>query len=408
MLVILASCNNFLPTPKTQPTTAIETALAVVGTAIAETQTAVTKTTTQTPSVTPLPTFSPLPSTPSKTPTGISPYEAEHEAIRKVIASYLDQIYYMHNSFQVGGLGDVISSAPDGRLFLKTKLRQLAVDITWERQNFSRYVSYNSTLTYSEIVVFDSAQNARANFTETLYTTYERLIPIDTLLYPKTTEHIIMLRHEEDGWKIIYDVYNDNQPRRSLYAPTPFPKDVLDNLDKELINSSQAQGGAVLPEAGKMFIPSDPAQLEQWKEYENVLAEKLMPQYSRDTVLCEWELMDKSKQSINVWAVCMTSVTSAEVGNYYFNVATVPAVININPDGAIQSVEVPKYGREYLSDFLKLFPNGAWKNLPSDAWGNLPNVEAMEKHLHWRMTHPTEPPLVILNATAILTVTPIP
>lgn len=406
---MLTSCNSFKSTPATSPTNMMETAISIAFTEVAETQTAIptgTSTATLLPSLTPMPTFSPLPSTPSKTPTGISPYEAEHEAIRKVIAAYFDQIYYMYHSFQVEELSDVISSAPDGRSFLKTKLRELAVDITWNRQNFYRYTSYNYTLNYSEIVVFDSAQRARANFIEIQAKAYERMTPIDMFVHPTQIEHIIMLRHEQNGWKIIYDVYNDNMPHRSLYAPTPFPKDILDNFDKELINLSQAQGGPALPEAGKIFTPSDPAQLERWKEYETALAEKLLPQYPRDTIWCEWELMDKSEQKINVWAVCMTSVTSAKVGNYYFAAASIPAIINISPDGGVQSVEIPKYGPEYMIDFFKLFPNGAWKKLQNDAWGNLPNAEAMEKHLHWRMIHPAEPPLVVLNATAILTATP--
>lgn len=69
---MLASCNNFLPTLKTQPTKAMETAIAFVGTAIAETQTAIptaTSTATLIPSATPMPTFSPLP--PTETPTPI-------------------------------------------------------------------------------------------------------------------------------------------------------------------------------------------------------------------------------------------------------------------------------------------------------------------------------------------------
>jgi len=129
-----------------------------------------------------------------------------------------------------------------------------------------------------------------------------------------------------------------------------------------------------------------------------------MPQYPRDTVLCEWELTEKSEQKVNVWAICITTVTSADVGNYYFPAVSVPAVINLNSDGTIQNVETPEYGDYYLSTFRGLFPNGAWKDLP--------NVSAMEKHLHWRRVHSTEPPLVVLNATAILsaipTVTPMP
>jgi len=330
-------------------------------------------------------------------PTVVSPFEAEHEAIRKVITAYFDKIYFMHNSFQVDGFGDTVSMSDEAKGFLKTELRKQAVEIVWARSNFLRYASYSYTLNYSEIVVFDSGQRARANFTDGNEVIYETTIPFEIVSQMGGVKHIMILGYEQDGWKIIYDVHDDYS-HRSLYAPTPFPKDVLNELDKQLIDLDQGQGGPVLPKAGKSFISSDPAQLERWKEYQTALAEKLMPQYPRDKVLCEWELTEKYEQRINVYAVCMTTVTSAEVGNYYFPVASVPAVINLDADGAVQSVEVPEYGESYLSDFWKLFPNGAWNDLP--------NVSAMEKHLHWRRINRTEPPLVVLNAVAILTVTP--
>lgn len=69
---MLTSCDGFPPVLKTQPTQAMETALAIVGTAMAETQTAIptaTSTSTLLPTATPLPTFSPLP--PTETPTPI-------------------------------------------------------------------------------------------------------------------------------------------------------------------------------------------------------------------------------------------------------------------------------------------------------------------------------------------------
>lgn len=401
LVFTLAACASAVTsTPAINAVDAQNTAFADAWTQAWQTQTALpTTTSTPPPPPTSTPTFfildpTPLPSTP---PTAISTYEADHEAIRKVIAAYFDQIYYMHNSFQVGGLSDVISIAPDGKSFLKTELRKQAVNISWARLNFLRYTSYSYTLDYSEIVVFDSGQQARANFTEGNTVVYETSsFGIES--HMSGVKHIIMLRNEKDGWKIIYDVHDDYS-HRSLYDPTPFPNDVLSGLDKQLIDLSRGQGGPALPDAGKPFIPSDPVQLERWKEYETALAEKLLPQYPRDTVLCEWELKKKFEQKITVWAVCMTTVTSANISSYYFPVASLPAVINLDANGAVQSVEIPEYGERYISDFKRLFPNHVWIYVP--------NVSAMEKHLHWRRINRTEPPLVVLNATAILTVTPV-
>ncbi len=401
-LLILTSCNGFASTPTVSPANAMQTAISVALTELVKTQTALPSA-TPTPSILPTSTptfFIPPPTTlPSTTPTVVSPYEADHQAIKKVIAAYFDKIYLMHNSFRLEGFGDTVSTSPEAVGFLKTELRKQAMNIVWARSNFLRYASYHFSLDYSEIVVFDSGQRARANFTEGNRIVYELSLPSaisSQVSHMSGVKHIIILRHEKDGWKIIYDVHDDYS-HGSLYAPTPFPKDVLNELDKELIGLSQGQGGPALPKAGKTFIASDPAQLERWKDYETALAEKLMPQYPRDTVSCEWELMEKSEQKLNVWAVCMTSVTSAEIGNYYFPAASVPAVINLDSNGMVQSVEIPEYGDRYLSDFWRLFPNGVWKDLP--------NVSAMEKHLHWRRTHPTEPPLVVLNVAAILTIT---
>lgn len=390
LIIILTACISAQP----DITDIQNNAATVAWTSVALTLEAL-PTSTPPPTATATPMFieytpSPLPFTP---PTAIStsPYEADHEAIRKVLAAYFDKLYYMHNSFQVEGLDDLISSKPDGRSFLKTELRKQAVDIVWARLHFLRYASYNYTLNYSEIVVFDAGQSARANFTEENGVTYEISMPNGIYSQTSGIKHITILRKEQDVWKIIYDVHDD-QSHRSLYAPTPLPADVLNTLDKTLISLSRGQGGPVLPTEGNAFILPDSTQLERWKEYETALAKKLMPQYPLDTVLCEWELTEKNVQKMNVWAMCMTTVTSANVGNYYFPVASVPAVINLNSDGTIQSINIPEYGNRYLSDLHGLFPNGAWKDYP--------NVSAMEEHLHWRRVHPNEPPLVVLNATA--------
>jgi len=394
LLMLLAACASAQPKTADIQGTAVSTAWTnafLSQTTLLATPTELSPLTPTAPWV-----FTSTPFTPTP-PTVISPYEADHEAIKKVIAAYFDKIYFMRQSFRVDGFGGTVSTSEEAKGFLKTELRKQAVNISWARLNFLRYASYNYTLNYSEIVVFDSGQRARANFTEGNGIVFELSIPSGIYSQMANVRHIVNLRKEQDGWKIIYDVHDDNS-HRSLYDPTPFPEDVLSGLDKELITLSQGQSGPALPGAGKTYIPSDPAQLERWKEYETALAEKLLPQYPRDTVLCEWELTEKFEQKLNVWAVCMTTVTSADVGNYYFPAASLPAVVNLNADGSVQSVETPQYSDLYISDFWRLFPNGAWKDLP--------NVSAMEKHLHWRRTHPAEPPLVVLNAA--VTVTPIP
>lgn len=399
VVVLLTGCNRFTPSPTLGPTSVMETFVSFAMTSVVGTQLAIPTATPMPPAPLSTPTFSAteptaLPSTP---PTPVSPYEADHEEIRKVIDAYFKTVYSMRNSFQVDGLGDSISTSEEANGFLITELRKRAVDIVWARQNYLRYASYEYTLDYSEIVVFDAGQRARANFTEGNSIVYELSIHSGIVSRMSGKKHIMNLKKEQDGWKIIYDVYDD-QSHRSLYAPTPFPNDVLNELDKQLIRLNEGQGGPALPGEGKLYIPSDPAQLKNWEEYESALAEKLLPQYPRDRVLCEWELMEKSEQKIIVWAMCLTTITSPEIGIYYFPAASVPAVIHLDKDGGVQSIETPEYGENYTSDSGRLLPNTIWNQLP--------NVSAMEKHLHWRRRHPAEPPLVVLNAAAILLATP--
>lgn len=397
--VVLISCSRLASSPETSTTSVMETGISFANTEVMGTQIAI-PTATQPPISTSTPAFFDIQPTtlPSPTITPTSIYEAEHQEIKKVITSYFEEIYSMHNSFQMDEFGNTVSTSEQAQGFRQTELRKQAVEIVWARRNLLRYASYHFTLDFSEIVVFNANQNARANFTEGNAIVYELSIPYGIVSQMAGVKHIMILQNEDDGWKIIYDVHDDYS-HRSLYAPTPFPMDVLDGLDKQLIQMSEGQSGPALPDEVNLFIPSDIEQLERWEEYETALAQKLLPQYPREKVLCEWELTEKSEQRINVWAICITTITSADVGNYYFPAASVPAVILLDSSGEVQSVEIPRYGDSYIADFWRLFPDGAWENHP--------NILAMEKHLHWRRRNPAEPPLIVLNATAILTVTPV-
>ncbi len=74
------------------------------------------------------PTYSPIPTTPT---TATSPYEAEHEAIKKVVQTYFDKIYYIHHTYEVKDFGDVISTAPDGRSFLKIRVEKASMNMLY-------------------------------------------------------------------------------------------------------------------------------------------------------------------------------------------------------------------------------------------------------------------------------------
>lgn len=131
-------------------------------------------------------------------------------------------------------------------------------------------------------------------------------------------------------------------------------------------------------------------QLIRWMEYQNALAQKLLPtSYSQETVLCEWELLGQSGQEIYVWAFCQTtsSIPSAK---------SAPAVVYLGSDGAVQSVETPGDGSFYAPDVHRLFPPDVQEKI----FTRLVDVERMRVHIDLRIEHP-EPPLIVLSATSV-------
>ena len=117
-----------------------------------------------------------------------------------------------------------------------------------------------------------------------------------------------------------------------------------------------------------------------------------MPLALPDKVLCEWELSGQSGQEVYVWAVCKETTPVAEISQYFFPVASVPAVIYLGADGTVQNVEIPEYGSNYLSDIRRMFPLDVQKRIA--------DIGKMEDHIEWRRIHPEEPPLIVLSATS--------
>ena len=134
-----------------------------------------------------------------------------------------------------------------------------------------------------------------------------------------------------------------------------------------------------------MITPAS-IQMDSWKEYEVALAKSLLSFLPPEEVLCEWEILGRSEQEVYVWATC-----DAREGGHG---AASSAVIHLNPDGTIQSVEKPGSGSKRNSNILKLFP----PDIQEIILNNLLNYRHLSEHLEWRREHPEEPPLVVLSA----------
>jgi hypothetical protein len=141
------------------------------------------------------------------------------------------------------------------------------------------------------------------------------------------------------------------------------------------------------------MITPDPVQVERWKEYENALAKTILSFVSPEHVLCEWDILGRSEsgREIYVWALC-AAVGASGVSS----AASLPALIHVERNGAIHSVEIPGDGTAYARDIVRMFPAEVRDKF--DLY-NSGRAGEFEEHLEWRRTHPDEPPLIILSAT---------
>ena len=142
-------------------------------------------------------------------------------------------------------------------------------------------------------------------------------------------------------------------------------------------------------------ITPDAIQVERWREYQTALAKGILPTYSFENILCEWDILAHSGQEVYVWAVC----ASPNVSDWR------PAVIYLGIGGSLQRVEVPKRGS---GDTDKLFPEAARMKFSLYTGDSIfsGRLREMLDHIVYRETHPEEPPLIVLLATPIPTPTP--
>jgi hypothetical protein len=141
------------------------------------------------------------------------------------------------------------------------------------------------------------------------------------------------------------------------------------------------------------MITPDPVQVERWQEYENALAKRILSFVPPEHVLCEWDILGRSEsgREIYVWALCAGIGTGG-----ISSAASLPALIHVERNGAIHSVEIPGDGTAYAQDIVRLFPAEVQDKF--DLY-NSGRAGELEEHLEWRRIHPGEPPLIILSPT---------
>ena len=174
-------------------------------------------------------------------------------------------------------------------------------------------------------------------------------------------------------------------PIQTVVSPTTVPTSTLIPVT---ITPSPLPTQPTIP-----IITPDPIQVERWKEYEDALAKVLFPSsFIPGEFLCEWEILGRSDKKVYVWTVCMSIFPVGSAGLPYHG--SIPAVIHIEADGSLQSVEIPRGGTNYASDIRRMFPPSAQERY----FEGLIHFQELTDHLNWRREHPEEPPLIVLNA----------
>lgn len=159
-------------------------------------------------SVTPTPTNTPFFSTNGQ---GVDISSKQQEEIKKAIESYFEMRYQalsypQPDGFQLDNIGKLVSTESDGKTFLDAELVKLALQIKYGELNGSRYVSYKYFLDYSNFNMDAATGLVTVLVVEDNGTTTEN----STLLAQMSgLKHIIVLRNEQDQWKIVSDNYND-------------------------------------------------------------------------------------------------------------------------------------------------------------------------------------------------------
>jgi len=213
-----------------------------------------------------------------------------------------------------------------------------------------------------------------------------------------------------------------NAPTFTAVSPTVTPTSTA-----EVMYVTDIPTQLPTPQPLPIFTP-DAIQAERWQEYQTDLAkvlysfdlehpERYNPERSKDAI-CEWDILGQSGQELYVWAECM----SADRLELHVN----PAVIYLEPDESIGEVKVVRAGTDPNSQLavydLHLFPIDVQEKLclyyfyMTPQCSNIipdyilssrlqPGDSRLLSHLEYRLTHPEEPPLVVLSAASATTPT---
>jgi len=181
-----------------------------------------------------------LPPSPTITPNATQ--AAQQEAIKNVIQAYFALRYQLFSvsppaDIQQDVFGELVSSEDEAKDFLATETAKLAVERKWYELNKLRYAKYEYTLKYTDILFDAAAQMA----TVSLHEYFEIICEIGMNSNSQNPSacaigelaHDIVLRNENNQWKIISDIYRDGWWRQ-FRKPGLTTDEILRNIELKM------------------------------------------------------------------------------------------------------------------------------------------------------------------------------
>ncbi|MFN2148079.1 MAG: hypothetical protein ACK2T2_06780 [Anaerolineales bacterium] len=105
-------------------------------------------------------------------------------------------------------------------------------------------------------------------------------------------------------------------------------------------------------------------------------------------------ILGRDGGEIYVWARCSGLTVIGQI-NPTHPTAEMPAVIHLSADGNVENVEIPGAGNLYASSIRNMFPG----EIQTIIFDDLIDYARLSQHLRWRLEHPEDPPLVVLDST---------
>ena len=142
----------------------------------------------------------------------------QQEELKAVIQAYFEIRYNALSilqpyGFRLDSFGDLVSDGVDAKAFLDAELGKLALEVKYAELNRSRYVDYKYFLDFSNFSMDAATQLVTVSVVEDNEIISENSAegnPVNPLVAQmRGLKHTIVLRQEQDQWKIVSDHYND-------------------------------------------------------------------------------------------------------------------------------------------------------------------------------------------------------